>query len=535
MSGEGRGRTTDVSPVNSNGRAGGRVESSFAVLLAMVATGFLYSPLSVWSAHVGEASFLRLVVIGSSGAMIGSALLWLTPTSKRGELTAFLVPLALVFSISGRWQPFGNPAYSKWWVAVSLGAVFVGWLLLRVLLRSDLHSIVAVVVIATFGIAPLGSGLLRLFDELSTTDVRRGTTLSSNRVGPGPDVILVILDGYASSDTLQRQFGFDDAPFQVALEEAGFSVFHGARANYTMSHLSIASLLEMEYVVDDETLVGPAEIDRLYASIRGDNAFVHSLKSAGYKYVHWESGWTGSRCGPEVDECLRGILDEESWAVLTGTAVGPLLNKRFGSGFAQNALRQLRRLPEEARRLLDDGAPTLLIVHIIAPHPPVVLESDCEVSQEVRVISNVIATPGHEMDPIDRIRYAEQVECVNALVQPFLDEIRSRDDVLVIITGDHGTDSLGQPLLHYSAWTNEHFEERVGILHAIKGPSCSHQGEGNVVLVNSLRGVLRCALDVDAEELPPRFFITPPINVRPPTPVVEVVADHGGRWVRSGP
>lgn len=63
-----------------------------------------------------------------------------------------------------------------------------------------------------------------------------------------PSIYLVILDEYAGSNTLKNRFHFDNSAFYQALESRGFYVTGSSISNYKLTVLSIASMLNMDYV-----------------------------------------------------------------------------------------------------------------------------------------------------------------------------------------------------------------------------------------------------------------------------------------------
>ncbi len=70
---------------------------------------------------------------------------------------------------------------------------------------------------------------------------------------PGPmaehrDIYYVLLDRYASEQSLRRFFGFDNSKFCDELEKRGFVVDRKAITSYPMTSTSMASTLNMRYL-----------------------------------------------------------------------------------------------------------------------------------------------------------------------------------------------------------------------------------------------------------------------------------------------
>ena len=106
------------------------------------------------------------------------------------------------------------------------------------------------------------------------------------------DIYFIILDGYPSNKTLINNFSFNNSFFIKNLERHKFHVFQNTRSNYTVTFLSIASLLNMEYInylTNKENISG---IDIRPANYLISNSKVVSfLKEKKYKIINLSSGW----------------------------------------------------------------------------------------------------------------------------------------------------------------------------------------------------------------------------------------------------
>src|SRR5690606_4975773 len=71
-----------------------------------------------------------------------------------------------------------------------------------------------------------------------------------------PDIALIILDGYARQDVLESMYGYDNQPFLDHLRDSGFDVADASVANYSITHLSLAALLNMSYMHADGANIG---------------------------------------------------------------------------------------------------------------------------------------------------------------------------------------------------------------------------------------------------------------------------------------
>ncbi len=325
-----------------------------------------------------------------------------------------------------------------------------------------------------------------------------------------PDVYFVVLDGYGRGDVLESLYGFGNREFIGELEDRGFQVPPESRANYTATAGSVASTLAMDYLVAAGAVSDHRLRLALYEVIGGANPVVEGLRGSGYRYVHIESGWDGARCGPNVDTCHgAAFLDEAVWTLLGRTPAVPLAEKAFGHAFALNGLRALESLEREAGRQREE--PRLVFAHVLLPHPPLTLDRRCSVREEPQPPGGAVGSRQlRGTEELDRRKagYVEQIECVNSHVLRFLDEVD--DDALVFITGDHGPDSYGQMSVPPPEWTAEEIRERLAVLSAYRLPAaCTGRVNAGIDLINGMRTVVSCALDVELPPLGSRFYIYP--------------------------
>ena len=323
-------------------------------------------------------------------------------------------------------------------------------------------------------------------------------TLTRAEPAETPNIWLLIPDGYSRADVLERRTGLGLTPFLDQLEDRGFDVASQARSNYPTTWASLPSMLEMRYLLDEGSHVG--DLAPLFDRIRGNNAFIRTLRTWGYAYVHAYSGtavWEGSQCVGYEDVCIGGTgLSETDWAVLRSTPLSKLLE---GSVFDQVAdladprgvvAKVLRDPPRE---------PYAVFSHLMAPHPPFVRDESCS----VRDVSGPPNTPGRPDE------YRGAVTCLNHQLVAAIDQILAADpDAVIVIQSDHGHDwGLDWTDPHHATWSRQAGEDRWPELSALRLPDgCSVPDD--LSPVNTLRVVLACLTDQKADLLPYHSWIT---------------------------
>lgn len=307
-----------------------------------------------------------------------------------------------------------------------------------------------------------------------------------------PDIYYIVLDGYARHDVLAEIYGQSNEPFLKELERRGFYIARESLANYTRTHLSLASSLNMRYVDDLPPNLTPDAGRELRQLLQYPRA-ISTLQEHGYQYVHFDTIWWGTSDAPLADVRYGlGQASEFEAVYLQTTMPGRLLPL---PAWQEDHLETLAALPTIARM----AEPTIAFAHVLFPHPPFVLDEDG------RLLGRD-AELGGSWDNHDG--YLRQLRFVNRWLISTLDSIRqaSSKEPIVVVQSDHGPWSTAgvthDPAL--ARW------ERTAILNAYLVP-----GELRTSLypsispVNTFRVLVRGVLGVDLPLLPDRSMFSP--------------------------
>jgi hypothetical protein len=197
-----------------------------------------------------------------------------------------------------------------------------------------------------------------------------------------PDIVVILLDGYPRSDVLERRLGIDNSDFRDALVKRGFDVADRSRSNYVLTALTLASLFQMRYLDQVESispLIGtsPAYHDLLRDAATRGTAFA-ALRSAGYEIVTAPPGWLHVSLAAASDRVLDGgemtdlerSLLEQTWLLDVLTVVKPDLVTGQLRDRLVHAFDHLDAFAAE-----DRDQPAFLFLHVPGPHLPLVVDA----------------------------------------------------------------------------------------------------------------------------------------------------------------
>lgn len=102
-----------------------------------------------------------------------------------------------------------------------------------------------------------------------------------------PDVYYIILDAYTRDDTLLAFYEYDNSPFLEALEERGFFIARCSQSNYSWTHLSLGSTLNMNYIQD----IYPREDGAGLANLVRESIVRKYFEQFGYTIVSFDTAY----------------------------------------------------------------------------------------------------------------------------------------------------------------------------------------------------------------------------------------------------
>ena len=314
-----------------------------------------------------------------------------------------------------------------------------------------------------------------------------------------PDIYYIILDGYASSSTLKDFYNYDNSKFTDYLTEKGFFIASKSRGNYPMSYLSMASSLNMEYINYLSDIVGLESNDRTvpYEMIE-NNKVMNFLKSRGYKFIHFSSGWGPTNYNQYAD--INIAVSSRRWNEFQTLLIKTTMLDAFEKKFFKDIGR--RRVLNTFTNLADvykiEGK-KFIFAHIVCPHPPYLFDENGNSVPEAEFNMDEWGSEQKEY-------YLNQLIFTNKKIETLVSEILSRSEIppIIILQSDHGPRNT---FIDGRYPTDDMFREGMRILNAYYLPSKgSDLIYDSITPVNTFRAILNCYFGTNYELLEDKSY-----------------------------
>lgn len=401
--------------------------------------------------------------------------------------------------------------------ALAFAFVAVAGLLINRIENDDFLRVLSVVLATFLAFGPA----ISLYQSLTNwgEDVTRPSSEVALSFGGTPDLFLVVVDGYGGLASMEKDFGIEEPSWVQDLATRGFEIPRSSWSAYSSTTGSVPSLLDMSYPLQAGPGISTATAKQLYSMISGDNRLVKTLSGASYTITMIESGWSGSTCGGNIDICVDSpFLDEATFAAVYRTVLGPYVLESSGYSFTVGAVSAMSWLLENGESLSSDSKADFVFGHIMAPHPPFLLNRKCETVYAPELSGVTFLRSRDELDQ-RKAAYLEQAACLDGFMTEFADSLSPSS--VVVFVADHGTDIRNQLVQDPKDWDLEEIRERFNVLLSVRAPGCT-VGDA-VILPNLFRKILSCLAIEDLDDLEPAMFAHAAARIDgKPSPVIRV-------------
>lgn len=460
-------------------------ERLIAVLQPVMFTWAAIINLATSLAADPDAAFRSLAV----GALIALAAFGLSLLLTRSwTLATLLASGFMLFTVRQTLAGLAMLTFAVWWLLVLLVRRYTGrrapnWALPQFIARATGIFSIALVAVAGWGFASAVSAGQPEWNPPSYSADGSG----------GPNVYVILLDGYPRADTLQETFGIDNTEFTADLEDRGFTVSDGARANYNKTWLTLASMFNGSYV--DRMLIdgrvpeeAPIQV-RWLAGMIERAAMLDAFRDRGYLIRTVPTPFTSTALTSADEIADVGGLTEVEARLISLSPWAQIFREPVLDFLVAQQLSVIDRSLELTAAFAEVRAdqPQLLFSHIHSPHTPFVLHpgetEPAPLPECLPTLCSMWSTTTEELG-IGTAEFADAMELqldeLNRLVLEALDRIQKADpDAVVVLFSDHG--------IRYSL---EDLDEHYRVLLAARTPDGETPFADNDSPVNILRGVL---------------------------------------------
>lgn len=358
----------------------------------------------------------------------------------RSWTRAALVTSVVVVISAAAWLILAVAAViAGWWAAVSVLRRRAGGPPLTVAVDrvDDTLRVFAVAFVAVAAIPVVGWWM-------ATASLTPSVAAAPEAAGDGPDIVVLLLDGYPRADALREQFGADNRRFETALAARGFSVLGNSRSNYTATWATLASMMSMRYLDEVDSLTPPPadsaeQYRRLMFAINRGEALAE-LRARGYELITVPSPFESASL-LVADRYLDGghLTSFELSLVQHSVAGSILLSIQPQLFFEEHRARIVDAFHTTAATIESrSNRPRFLLAHVLAPHAPTVFEADGSPAEPVACFPG--CSPWAFTERAQWEGFAPQVEHVNTLVLTAIDRIvAASPDATIVVMSDHGS------------------------------------------------------------------------------------------------
>jgi hypothetical protein len=249
------------------------------------------------------------------------------------------------------------------------------------------------------------------------------------------------MDAYAGEKTLRNLFSFDNTSFLNDLKERNFNIIKNSTSNYNITPISIASLLNIDYVAYQGTDLGNIPMYPMYKLI-DTSRLVSFFKLLGYEFIN-NSIFTVDGQPPPAMQAITPastmILESQTLVNRIKKDLGyHLINWHIvksyrGDDYAimKNNNKIIKKIKELAH---DPGKkPRFSYSHLTMPHFPYYFDEDGKPFS----LSEIVEGKGNEWH---QERYLEYLKYTNTVVIDLVDYVlaHSKKPPVIIILSDHG-------------------------------------------------------------------------------------------------
>jgi hypothetical protein len=256
-----------------------------------------------------------------------------------------------------------------------------------------------------------------------------------------PDVYFILLDEYASNESLKELFNFDNSAFENGLSQRGFHISKRSSSNYNKTLFSMASALNMDYLSREVHPITRSNVSYGYGMIRNSNV-VNLFKRLGYKFYNLSvfdfPGQPANKYAEFLPYGTELITMQTFISRLKKTIRADILSGKIPiPSIQEKILYEYLNFNDKTLNLTKEVAAEkssrqkFVYAHFMMPHFPYYFDS------KGNPVSKEKLKRSAEFRPHD---YVEYLQYTNGKILPLVDSIFASSSAMpvIILLGDHG-------------------------------------------------------------------------------------------------
>jgi hypothetical protein len=199
--------------------------------------------------------------------------------------------------------------------------------------------------------------------------------VAATQTAAGPNIYIVLLDGYPRRDTLMDDMGIDNGPFEEALAARGFDVYDDAHTDRRYTDLTLMTLLSGTTEGVPLDTAPASEVQWLTRRALSAAKLPRQAQAAGYEWdvIDSPAGHVTFSAGHHIQHGGVNTFEDN---MLAESAFGPMV-KAFLPYLLTNSLRaHFEGSVESLISLVDADAHRLVLAHLFQPHLPFLWDAD---------------------------------------------------------------------------------------------------------------------------------------------------------------
>jgi hypothetical protein len=260
----------------------------------------------------------------------------------------------------------------------------------------------------------------------------------------GPNIYIVLLDGYPRRDTLLNDMGIDNGPFEDALAARGFDVYDDAYSDRRYTDLTLLTLLTG---TTDGVPVDTAPASEVQFKVRralSEAKLPREAQAAGYEWdvIDSPAGHVTFSAGTHIQHSGVNTFEDN---MLAESFFGPIVKSLFPYLLTDSLRAHFTDSVDSLVSLADPSAHRLVLAHLFQPHLPFLWKANGEPVPVpsywpmVNIFAAQIETMGMSLADYSAAMKGD-LATLNKKLLAMVDAIGARDpNAVVVLFSDHGS------------------------------------------------------------------------------------------------